>query len=909
MDILEIRERTTKITTTYMGFGTPETLHDRITVAGGKQVLEKLNLILTQHTDNTPELFRALKTLLEDNHTQTLGTLLSYTARPDSDITKLLISVAVYVAVNTDQLAIQLLMPTLALESYREDKYDNLNGKALNTEAHIATLLQTHILGEGGLYLLPVKLLTELTLDAAAVQLGNPYFDNRLPSHLVSGGVGYVSPQELLRLTMHSPLTEAVGDKKQAYVALACDKSNLLGQLSQLCQQLYINAAHGGRGVHDNAASGAYPAIITFMEYFDTLDANAKKRIPAGLMKEIQTLLDLSSNSKVNATQNLSTCIASRRAGLITAMSGHNVLLSSISLSENLGSDLIRVAMAQFETAKADLNQAIKENTYQGGRDALGISVPLLEALGVEIHVRLPADLTVFQSLSPSEITEVLENEALKNETITQLRTLDNLVIFAIVTPLEQLKAFLTVMADKIVAKWLHNAADLGALLISLDVEKFGVVCESMKDRLPAIIRSPDNIPNLLGFLSPQQCASLLISMIDRLSAIIQSLDDFLNLLPFLGPQLRARLLESMIDRPSAIIQSRLDFLCIVKHFTPQQITRLWESTINRQPGMRSYFSAESFSSVMKKLTAEQRTSVYEAMKDRLPAKIKNHHEFLAILQWLTPEQITNLCESMRDRLPPWRYNLYGLDFRAYSDVMSGLNPLQRTSLAESMLDILPDMIRSEYDFNEVLSYLNPEQSKFVYDSMANRWLGFYNNDDDVYNEHDYYIVRRFVNIAAACSATLLKLTQYRHNESTLSPENKVNINSAIQAIKQARDSLRQQHFAFVTHHPPDASADMTRALNTCCDALAATLTTHILPIKQEQKLARVQRGTFSEIVHAIEKLANLSNSISQITTQLRRVDPIVVAKMAELKARLNETRANGAGLGPDKDDDTPTTP
>ncbi len=775
---------------------------------------------------------------------------------------------------------------------------------------------------------------------------------------------------------MHSPLTHAVGDKKQAYDALACDKSNLLGQLSQLCQQLYINAAHGGRGVHDNAASGAYPAIITFMEYFHKLDANAKKRIPARLMREIQTLLDLSTDStkNVNATQNMETCIASRRGGLITEMSGHEALLSSISLSENPRSDLIRDAKAQFETAKADLNQAINENTYQGGRDALGLSVPLLEALRVEIRVRSLADLSVIQFLSPSEITELFRRDALKNETITQLGTLENFVIFAIGTPPERLKAFLTVMADRIAGAWLHNAADLSALLISLDAEKFVMVCESMKDRLSAIIKSPDNISNLLEFLpsqqrasllevmkdslpgiirtvndfvnvqmlylTPQQCASLvevmkdslpsiimiaydfvtlnkyythqqitslLESMQDRLPAIIQEVYDFGRLEPYLTPQQHTSLLESMQDRLPALMKSVYDFRVILKYLTPQQRTSLLESTKDRLPAFIQ--SVKDFLSIVAYLTPQQRASLLESMGDRLPALITRYNDLFLILQYFTPEQITNQCESMRHRRLPWRYKLYHLRLSDYNSLMAQLTRLQRTALFESMRDILPDMIRSRDDFNTTVDYLSPEQCRFVYYSMQTRWLRMYFRHDHVHSAHDFYVVLRFVRIAAACSATLLKLTQYKNNESSLSPENKVNINSAIQAIKQARDSLCQQHFTFMRELIPESFASMTTALDTCCDALAATLTAHILPIKQEQKLARVQRGLFSEIVHAMEKLSNRSNSISQITTQLRRVDPIMVAKMAELKARLNETRANGTDLRPGKDDDMPTTP
>ncbi len=848
MTMIEIRDRTTALTATYENKRPPETLQGKVAIAWGKQVLEKLNLILTQHTDNTPELFQALKNLLEENHSLTQGTLLSYTARPESDITKLLTSVAVCVAVNTDQLAIQLLMPKLSLESLNPH-YANLDTKDLNSEANIETLLKTHILGQGGRYLLPVKLLTELTLAAEAVKLGNPYFDYSANS----AGACFVCAEELMRLTTHSPLTQAVWDKKLAYDALARDKSNLLGQLSQLCLQLAINSKHG-LGQELNAASGAYPAIIAFTEYFDKLGDAVKATIPASLMTEIQTLTNVGDtknqvpsigpDGQPSTETNIETCIATRRTGLIAAMSGQGALLSGISLGVDKKKELIRDAMAQFETARADLNKAIIENTYQGGRDALGISVPLLKALKVVIHVSSLSDLTVIQSLSPSEILEVFKDEALKNETITQLRTLENLVIFAIETPPERLKAFLTVMADKIAKTWLHSPRDLSALLISLDVEKCGVVCESMQASLPAIITSGRQFGAVLQYLTLEQCSSVCESMQASLLAIVKSGADFRMMLLELKRDQRTSVFEFMKAKLRDIIHSVTDFCDVLTILTPAQGASVCESMQSKLPSIID--SAANFRVLLLHLTLEQHTRVFETMQDSLSGIIKSADNFRVVLLQLTPGECTSVCESMQEKLT--------------------------------------GIITSVDDFRYVLRNLPAQQCQIFHDSIKTHWLNIVTEKDP-----RFAAVKQFVEIDTACSAILLKLATYKDNE-LLSHENKVSINSAIQLFTLARNRLREVHLKFMQNDVANAQMMITEQI--CCNHIAITLETHILPIRQEPNLGPVQQGMLSELVQAITPLFKQFASISEMSKRLCVVDPTMSATMAQFKADVNAKRA-----------------
>ena len=75
---------------------------------------------------------------------------------------------------------------------------------------------------------------------------------------------------------------------------------------------------------------------------------------------------------------------------------------------------------------------------------------------------------------------------------------------------------------------------------------------------------------------------------------------------------------------------------------------------------------------VLKDLTPEQRTAVYEAMKDKLGVIIKSGHDFGAVLQYLTLEQCEEVCEAMKGKLG----DIIKLCFDFY-DLLQHLTPEQ----------------------------------------------------------------------------------------------------------------------------------------------------------------------------------------------------------------------------------------
>ena len=270
---------------------TPRTLRETIEVVYSKRVLAGLEQITTHapsEEDVTQYLIDKLTLFLKENWVLINGNLLSYTALPNSDVTDLLVVIAVNIAQDKKSRdkrlsAIQLLMPTVSLESLKPESYTSFD--TIIDYLQIKEILQTHVLGYKGLYLLPIKLLTELNLSVERNRLYNPYFDCFVPH---PPETVTVNSEEFSRLVGHDSLTQALVDQKQAYESLTSDTSSLLGQLRQLIRNLEIHSA-SGLGEETNASGGAYPAIISFMNYFAQLE-------PCGLQvsEDIPTIDNLS---------------------------------------------------------------------------------------------------------------------------------------------------------------------------------------------------------------------------------------------------------------------------------------------------------------------------------------------------------------------------------------------------------------------------------------------------------------------------------------------------------------------------------------------------------------------------------------------------------------------------------------
>jgi hypothetical protein len=623
-----------------------------------------------------------LARLLQENYLSVKGTCLTYTAIPDSPVTQFLIQAALFVADVQKVDALSVLMPGMDLP-----------------DGEVRQILTTHIESEDNSILYPIRL----------------FLDEPL----------YITKNEHQRWVNHSPLTQAYDAAKTAYAEMTHQDQTLWGQLNYLCSQLYLNSKHV-RGSEYNADAGVYVSIIEFMKYYKTLD---KASIPEHVQREIDTLCSVGGEDTYTGT--VASCIANRRMALLKAMTGNESVLKEIKPDEQIISTRITELRANLECAKHALSQSLDEGHYSG-RDTLGFNTILLTALGVTFSIHTYADLSLFYTLHTQEITDVLQSVELREQVIAQLYPLDNLVMFTLEMPAHTLQPWLEGMEANLSNVFIDNPRNLSALLMSLDVEKFGLVFKVLgkgiqssrdfmmllegltseqriavyhflNDDLPHMIQSAQDLGCVLRYLTPEQITIFLESLEAKLTHIIQSSEDFMLTVRSLTRDRCTAVYEFLKDALSEMIQSNRDLNHVLRYLTPAQITTVLQSLKVKVTQLIT--SGQQFCFILEFLTQQGCTAVYDYLKAELPSMVKFGKDFRAIVHYLTPKQRAEVLSSVSTQLA--QIIKSGEDCH---HILHCLTLEDRSAILLLFTTKLANVIQSGQDLNYVLRYLTPEQ-------------------------------------------------------------------------------------------------------------------------------------------------------------------------------------------------------
>ena len=480
------------------------TLHDKIETCFGRLVLDECATLFKRFQAEDDARFSIrLQAFLKDTYDLVHGTFLFYTAMPTSEMTLLLCDLSTWVAQTTHQPIITILMPSIASDSLQEE-YPDL----INDDIDIRWILQTHILGEDGLHLVPVGLLTKLDLNPVQEPIGTPYTS---PDRSDEREAYFVSPEELSRMGKYSELSNQLVAEKVRYFELQNNNNALYSELTILCKALVDNSVYGS-GTELNAGNDVYPAIFHFGEFYKTLKKDNPiliQRLSTGLKQEIERILSLVS-TRSTSDNAVERCIAIRRTQLMHAMSQSEALTNT----EDLRVD-IQQSVAKFEQLKIQLGVSLTQAAPSlffsrhslcslNGRDPLTITASLLQNLNVLNILGVQNDTGLFGKLFGRVPTSPLEE---LKQLITPL-------------PLELRTLFLTSMGN-----------NLRPLIQSIQdfvfVENFSsqqqaalIFNEIIKPRLGTLLNSTKDFKAIRVYLSESEQSSILNDLKDRLPTI-----------------------------------------------------------------------------------------------------------------------------------------------------------------------------------------------------------------------------------------------------------------------------------------------------------------------------------------------------------------------------------------------------
>lgn len=735
--------------------------------------LENIQLIQKQEQQLSKDAIFDLQQLLKKNWGLVCDTFLSYTALPKSKVTALLCSLSQTLAFQINQenpaesiSPLHLLIPDLSTDSidenypdllsFRNQLVNEITSSKSMTESDLLTLFETHICGKNGAYLIPVSLLYDkkhYLPERKTFQ--NPYYNYKkhTPNQVT------LCSSEYERLIRHSLFTVEYEELRNHYESFFKDTYNLLGRLYELCQKLRFNSIDGV-GEELDAASGAYAAILDFAHYYSSLQDEIEK-IPEAVHKEIKILLVLSSDPEKNteATENIATCIASRRNALENVMKGHEAILASIALDGLHKQNLIEYVQKDLEKAEEIFRQSFANNTYTG-TDYLACRLETIQHLGINLHFSTVADIDFLKTFSAEEMRIFLNETCLDEVGCFFFDRLNELILLAYDLPLDKCEAFFENLS--LYSKfWNHllvyyREQTLASILTSLDPERCRIVASSMKQTFNSPIYESISLRIIFANLNSSYRKLLYPIYKKELLKTILTASHFEEIFSYFQEEERTELYNEYKFKMNYLINSSKDFKAILHHLDLTQREEMFEQYKTDLPYMIS--SAAAFGDILDYLNPMQRDETYERYKNKLNSFVNNITDLTAILKNLTIEQALEVCSEHESKLLHflheddfinevrnlpyeartaiylcYKKNQFHLD-KTVESFRQLILPLPKSELEhvlEWYLEFFPGIITSIEDYHRLTVGLNFNQNNIIFYTFYNQLLNKIHSSKD----------------------------------------------------------------------------------------------------------------------------------------------------------------------------------
>lgn len=211
------------------------------------------------------------------------------------------------------------------------------------------------------------------------------------------------------------------------------------------------------------------------------LELEEKYKIPKELRSQIELLLDLAENPEqnYNATQNLATCIGTRREFIEPLISKHSVLLANINSSERYLAVQLERTEQEVKQRALLLEEKFKNKSYCG-MDPLPITKKLLNNLNIAITIDSLATLNGLMQLEPKEIKELLEHDGRRKEINQLFSSIEGFYDFVFQHPSAKILAFLEATGSSLIKNLCRTNLECHYLLFGHTDEHFKALAKGL---------------------------------------------------------------------------------------------------------------------------------------------------------------------------------------------------------------------------------------------------------------------------------------------------------------------------------------------------------------------------------------------------------------------------------------------
>lgn len=644
------------------------------------------------------------ESILSDNWALVKGTTLCYTSTFKDDVTYLMVKIAEYLAQQRPESksAFEYLMPGVAYENTR-DGYPELD------KMNLMEALRTHILGDAGNYLIPVKILLELDFDPSQNGLNNPYYHEQLHN----GQPWKISAAEMQRLFSHSKYTRSIKAAKEV-VDDYSSQDHLLAQLRLLCKNLRLGSVLMN-GTEMDASDEAYQTMINFMAYFDKLYARrliTKPALPENCEEWIGHVLWIGRNNlyEVNAQgqpiqltiQNIEIFRKRLKAlkeqnpmhkadMLLTVLEWDRLcqdIMDYCPIDKRISPALRNEILYLFRiTTQHELNLESHENTESCSmkrREILAALVLSQEELLAQIH------------LESEQVPEQLQrNFALAQQTFKdEVQVFSEHIQASNYSGYDNLEHYAKLVRGLDIDFEIIDVYSLG-FIEELSVSEIQEFYQEFPDFIPQTLILFRDVNDLVFYLLPlsseKRIALLSIFKLQLGERLITTLDDFLSLVKVFDADSCGQIIRELYP----YFFSQIDDIRFVQMELEPGHFRL--ACANLKPFIRTHLNIMDYCELVKDL---------------------NRPGYLQIFQDVALEEILDLVKNPRD----------------YRRIKSNITPANDQAFFESLFHKMNEYVQSADDFEQYLRCLNVHQKNRVFENFLEQYPQWIQNIADLQN-------------------------------------------------------------------------------------------------------------------------------------------------------------------------------
>ncbi len=600
---------------------------------------------------------------------------------------------------------VQVLMPSVLSVAHMDDEALHLgpvekgDGSGITAEVDVNALLGTHILSDNTHYLLPARTMAALDsdFDLAKQKLLNPYYDYEDADKAAA----HVKQSEYHRLVAHSDKTRDIHDNFIQLRDLMKDSNSLLGQLNLLTSKMLANSVHG-IGSEEHEGGGGIHAIAAFYEYYKNLVREGGIKLPESLRaleKEIDNL---------------------------------RILLGILKKVKNKETGQMEWEEPLVGTDRClALRRAALLKAMKGQRGILAdISLSKEKRQSLITHAEAQLKKAKQALLNPSESTHASGQDSLpitfdlatKLKVDIQINTLEDVNLLKNLSVAE-LKAWLS--KDNIVIQVIQatqNLPNLVLVMLAMAPDKLKIFTEKvvlcLKDSLIKDVRDISAL--LISFVDPERMTTVAKGIVGLMSHYIKTGYDFNHLIHHLDPSQRHIVFDLIKKHLVEVISTATGFDDAQKYLNEGDFTTLCAMMTEKLPLIKGV--ANEVKHILTWLPVGRGKIFLNSIKPILANMMATPADFGEVARMLSKEDVAQLFNKLKNTLAAATKTA-----TSFAAVKQWLPHAQKKEWFQLNLNKMNDFIQSSNDVAVVLAYTTGTLRQHVFDCLKNRW-------DDVIN-------------------------------------------------------------------------------------------------------------------------------------------------------------------------------